>query len=374
MQLPGKIIKNKIFLYILVVHVAILGVVALLALPFGGIGPASCLWDCSAAYTRLVQQGYDRGPTLAPYWLGQANWAFFPAFPLILQATIKLTGLSIQNAGILINAILMPFLVYICYIYQNKKWGPVDFKFYALFFLTFPPTLWFRIQYTECLFGFLLMGMALSILNNRFYTAALCAFLLCLSRPTGIFCVCVFAIFYFFDAWKRSGGKTPRIQIRSLAASATNTCMLVTAGGTGISLFMIYLYHLTGDSLAFSHIQIGWGRKFHFPGYWVIYHLQHKNHINWVISSILDLIVIYKGFQKKMYVEATVLFVTFMVAFSSSLMSIHRIIMANPLFFIIVYECLMDMRPRYRNVFIGLFSIILVGVTVTWFLETKLLY
>ncbi|WP_193733177.1 hypothetical protein [Komagataeibacter sp. FXV3] len=367
--------KNKIFPYILLVHVVVLGIIALLDLPYGGIGTASCQWDCANAYGRIIQQGYDRAPTLAPYWLGQANWAFFPAFPLAMKGIIYLTGLSMPNAGIVLNALLLPFLAYLCYLYQNKKYGPVDFRIYILFFLTFPPTLWLRIQYTECMFGLFLMGMAWSLLNNRLYMASLWAFLLCLSRPTGIFCVIVFSAFYFFNEWRQADkARLPDRQLDKLVPSIVNTLLLLTAGGAGLSLFMIYLYYLTGDSLAFSHIQIGWNRRFHIPGYWMLYQIQNRSHINSVISAILDMFVIYKGFQKKLYVEATTLFVIFMFAFSSSLMSIHRIIMANPFFFMIVYACLMDMNKMARNISIGLFFVILMGITVFWSYGTNILY
>ncbi|MBV1822608.1 MULTISPECIES: hypothetical protein [Komagataeibacter] len=367
--------KKKIWLYILLVHVAVLGIVVLLDLPYGGIGAASCQWDCADAYRRIIQQGYDRTPTLAAYWLGQANWAFFPAFPMVMKGVMYLTGLSMPNAGIVINAILLPILVYLCYVYQSKKYGPIDFRIYALFFLTFPPTLWLRIQYTECMYGLLLVGTSWFLLKNRIYIASLCAFLLCLSRPTGILCVMVLAPFYFFNECRQ----TNRIgliegRFERWVPPVTNTMMLLTAGGAGLSLFMIYLYYLTGDSLAFSHIQIGWDRKFHIPGYWMLYQIQKKSHINWVISAVLDMLVIYMGFRKKLYVEATTLLVTFMFAFSSSLMSIHRIIMANPFFFMIVYACVIDMSKTARNVFIWLFFIILMGITVFWSYGTKILY
>ena len=363
------------FLYLLIIHVTIMGCVTLLALPYGGIGEASCHWDCSDAYLRIVRNGYDHAPSLSAQWVGEANWAFFPAFPLTLRAMMWMTGLSGSNAGIVLNGLLLPVLAYLCYLYQNKKWGPVDYRIYFLFFLTFPPTLWFRIQYTECMFGILLVGMAWSVLNNRFYLASLCATLLCLTRPTGIFCVLIFAAFYLFNAWQNIDNHHKRVHsLGALVAPAIDSTFLVVSGGAGMSVFMIYLYYLTGDSLAFSHIQIGWSRHFHFPGYWLLENIKYKHHINLVIASILDMVVIYKGFQKRFYVEATVLLVTFMLAFSSSLMSIHRIIMANPFFFMIVYSCLMDMRPIVRKAFIGFFGIILLLITILWFHNTNLLY
>ncbi|BAK84323.1 hypothetical protein GLX_19110 [Komagataeibacter medellinensis NBRC 3288] len=366
--------KTKIWAFLLFVHAAVLGCIVWLARSYGGIAAASCHWDCSDAYMRIVDQGYDRTSSLAAQWLGEANWAFFPAFPLTLRTIRDLTGLPAPDVGIILNAVLLPMLAWLCYQYQNRKWGPVDYRLYFLFFFTFPATLWFRVQYTECMFGLFLMGMAWAVLNSRFYVASLSALLLCLTRPTGILCVLVFAAFHIFMSWRRNVGYRGRERLQALAASVMDSSLLVLAGGTGISLFMIYLYRLTGDSLAFSHVQIAWHRVFHFPGYWVWFNLEHKTHVNLVVAAILDMIVIYKGFQKKLYLETTVLLVTFMVAFSSSLLSIHRIIMANPFFFMIVYACLMDMRPAVRNAFIAFFSVTLLVITVLWFHDTNLLY
>lgn len=366
--------KTRLWAYILLLHAAVLGCMAWIARPWGGIGPAACRWDCFDAYMRIVNKGYDRAPSLAAHWLGEATWAFFPAFPLTVRAIRDMTGLSGANAGIALNAVLLPVLAYLCYLYQNRKWGPVDYRLYFLFFFTFPATLWFRIQYSECMFGVFLMGMAWAILNSRLYVASLCGLLLCLTRPTGILCVMIFAAFHLFTCWKQTAGNRGMARVQALAAPAVESTVLVMAGGAGISLFMIYLYRLTGDSLAFSHIQAAWHRVFHFPGYWVWYNLKHRTHVNLVLMVPLDLIVIYKGFQKKFYPETTVLLVTFMVGFSSSLLSIHRIIMGNPFFFMIVYACLMDMRPAVRNAFIAFFFAVLLGITVLWFHDSNLLY
>ena len=366
--------KTRLWAYILFLHATVMGCMAWLSRPWGGIGPASCRWDCSDAYMRIVSQGYDRAPSLAPYWLGEANWAFFPAFPSAVRTLRDLTGMSGPNVGIVLNAVLLPVVAYLCYLYQNRKWGPVDYRLYFLFFFTFPATLWFRIQYSECLFGLFLMGMAWASLNRRFYAASLCGLLLCLTRPTGILCVLTFAIFHLFKSWKQAADCPDRRRVQALAAPLVESGLLVMAGGTGVSVFMIYLYGLTGDSLAFSHIQVAWHRVFHFPGYWVWFNLTHRTHVNLVLMVPLDLLVIYKGFQKKFYLEATVLLITFMVAFSSSLLSIHRIIMGNPFFFMIVYACLMDMRPVWRNVCIALFAATLLGATLLWFHNSNLLY
>ena len=366
--------KTRIWAYLLLVHVVVLACVAVLALPSGGVVAASCQWDCFDAYMRIARQGYEHAPSLAARWLGEANWAFFPAFPLSIRGMAHLTGVSVEAAGMILNAMLLPVVACLCYLYQNRKWGPVDYRFYFLFFFTFPATLWFRIQYSECMFGLFLMGMAWSVLNNRFFVASLCALLLCLTRPTGILCVLTFAVFYLFNAWRQTSGHRGGQRLALLAAPVTNAALLVTAGGTGISLFMIYLYYFMGDSLAFSHVQIAWHRVFHFPGYWAWYNITHKTHLNLVIAALVDVLVIYEGFRKKLYLEATVLLVTFLVASSSGLVSIHRIVMANPFFFMIVYAWLMDRRPATRRAVVAFFCVTLLVFTVIWFHHTHLLY
>ena len=48
-----------------------------------------CSWDCGW-YQNIAEHGYHAQPTEHP--LGEANWAFFPLFPLLARAAGWATG------------------------------------------------------------------------------------------------------------------------------------------------------------------------------------------------------------------------------------------------------------------------------------------
>ena len=54
------------------------------------VGPSLCQWDCGW-YLGIVQHGYDAAPHLVDGWW-QANWAFFPLYPLLVRGLDALTG------------------------------------------------------------------------------------------------------------------------------------------------------------------------------------------------------------------------------------------------------------------------------------------
>jgi hypothetical protein len=76
---------------------------AWLAVPFGGLTRAICVYDCGW-YVRLAAEGYGSNGDWAP--LGPVpNWAFFPLFPMLLRLFLPF-GMGAIWAGLLVAGLL----------------------------------------------------------------------------------------------------------------------------------------------------------------------------------------------------------------------------------------------------------------------------
>ena len=62
----------------------------------------SCIWDC-AWYASIVTGGYD----VEPHYDGGANWAFFPAFPLVASGLKLLLHVSLQSALVITSKVFL---------------------------------------------------------------------------------------------------------------------------------------------------------------------------------------------------------------------------------------------------------------------------
>ena len=99
---------NPVYFYIslILIYTLSLGVQEIISLRWGGIVAASCRWDCFW-YQDIARNGYSSIPRLYDdFRPAQANWAFFPLYPLLTYLMTKSFDISIGLSGFLINIIL----------------------------------------------------------------------------------------------------------------------------------------------------------------------------------------------------------------------------------------------------------------------------
>ncbi|MFS3135159.1 hypothetical protein ACLRDC_07195 [Gluconacetobacter sacchari] len=311
--------------WILPLHVTLLLLLAAGAQPLGGIDRAMCQWDCGW-YEQIARNGYDMPPRWTSDDYGQASWAFFPLYPLLLRAMIDLTGLGAHAAGLAIGAILFPVLVLLAATYMRDRVGDdgANGPFRTVMFLILPTGFWFRLPYTECLYGVLLLGMLMVLARGRTLAAMLLAALLCLTRPTGLVCVIVAALFHAFAPGMRAPGAGRPTRL-------VEGGVVILAGGTGLASFIFFLDHLLGDGLAFAHVQAAWGHQPHLPSFWIGYGFTHRRTLHLAIAALLEIGLIGWGLRIGWRMESCTLLATFLLAGSAGIMSIHRIVLGNPL-------------------------------------------
>lgn len=203
-------------------------------------------------YHSIAENGYEKTPfnTDTPH-----NWAFFPLFPVVWGLTAKLTG-ELPLTGMILSHIF--FLLGLVFMYK----AAVAFDFSkavadrALFYLAiFPTSYFFSLPVTESLFLFLTSCSLYNAKRGRWWVAGLLGALASATRVTGIFILPALMVLY----WQTFGGDWRRQESWRRAVWRKEVLSLGLVP-LGIGGFMIYLYKITGNPLAFKDILSTWGR------------------------------------------------------------------------------------------------------------------
>jgi hypothetical protein len=216
-----------------------------------------CRWDCSW-YVHLAEVGYDGFPT--PKLINGGNWAFFPAYPLIVGALIKLTTLPTMVVATATSIAFSIGATRIAWPLLGKNL--YAYTLFAVFLLAGPFSVYFTTFYTEVLFLFLTVCVFAALKERRFLLAGLFAAALSATRIVGVFIV--FAI--LIEAWldHRERGGTWRDFVPAIFRRPELLLSFALAP-LGLFAYMAFLHFKMGDALAFQHVQRAWGRPFGLP-------------------------------------------------------------------------------------------------------------
>jgi hypothetical protein len=276
---------------------------------------ALCTWDC-AWYAVLVENGYDHAPH---DWQGRhprhdaVNWVFFPAFPLSARLLHYLTGYS-GAASLLVAGKLFFLLSIFAFVKFAADYRPQLSPVLAAAVVAFNPySIYGNTGYTEPLF-LLLSCVFFIALRRNVVAAGITGCLLACTRLVGVFSMVACAI-AMVGMWR-----TDRTQREKILFSL----MLMPFG---LGLFMLFLHHLTGDALAFSHGQRSWLRE---PGN-PFGHLLHGLHMYpvdkyWALMCAAALLVpVYFAVKKAFALAAFALLCT-LLPMSTGLWAMPRYI------------------------------------------------
>jgi hypothetical protein len=186
------------------------------------------------------------------HYKNYCNYGFFPFYPTLIKLIGAVignhyyAGLIISNVSLLGAAILLYKLVELDYD-QEVAFNSVKYLF------IWPTSFMLSGVLSEALYLMLVIGCFYNARKGKWLNAGIIGFFLSLTRVPGV-CV-VLPLLYDYVKEKNFTLKNIRIDILALALLPL-----------GLFIFCIYNYYLTGDFMAFSHIQqTAWGHHFENP-------------------------------------------------------------------------------------------------------------
>ena len=324
-----------------------IGLLALLTPHHQSVVKATCQWDCFW-YTSIVKNGYSTLPLLYdPNRLAQADWAFFPLYPVLSYSIQSIFHFSTLLSELAVNLVLWPVLIYLCYIELSERKIHVDRMVFALFCVIYPFNIWYTAQLSEATFGVLLMGLLVLLRKNILPWAGLICFFLSLSRPTGFLATLIIALWWFL---KNANIQSPALSWKQIWNPLQESTFLIACAGAGLSMYVLYLYHLVGDGFAFSHVEVGWQKHFQFFGKVVVKSLMHKHERIFGIFFLIACFFLYKMFKNKWYVNFSVVSFIMFIAASTGIQSIERYAFSNPLLIEFIAIFTIKQPSKVRNI------------------------
>lgn len=221
-------------------------------------------WD-AGWYSSIVTEGYDVRPKPSGALEGQANWAFFPLYPLFVRGVVGLTGFEVALAGTVTSVACLTVACGFAHRYlvltrsrtvallgvALLALGPYSFYNYTL--------------YTEALFIALTAIGFWALATDRYLTAAFAGGLLSATRAVGVLFGLAMLVHLTrhtdaFDELREAWPKGSLGQA-SLATVSDRRVLALGLVPTGILAYMGYLWLHIRQPLAFMTVQSAWGRS-----------------------------------------------------------------------------------------------------------------
>jgi hypothetical protein len=311
---------------------------AWLATPYGGLLQAMCKFDCGW-YERIALFGYGADADWGEFG-SIPHWAFFPLYPLAVSTAHELLGLSARLTGMLLSSLFLAGLVVIGAKYLRVTRRVFRPMLWLIVALLFPYSFFFSAVYTEALFAMLSAGSLLALHRHRPLLAGVLAGLASATRPTGVLLTPIIVAERLRALWR---GRYRQDR----AALLAETLLPIAAAPLGLFLYMLDQYSSIGDAMAFSHVQVLWGRSWGNPlgRLWTgvaswDFSLLLEVHSNAYAASFALVGLAGAGWLalRRRGAEAWFLAGCILLPASSGLDSLPRFVAANPVFLYVVYD------------------------------------
>ncbi len=198
-------------------------------------------------FKNIVEHGYMRETVTGdPLRNGQANWAFFPLFPLLTKA-VTLLGFTTALAAIIVNQLFLLLALIVSYRIGLSLFQRQIALFLPLAIAVSPGNIWFMAAYSDMSYLFISLVAFYCLHRQSYWWFVWWGFLLALTRFTGFLLIVPLIISYWRNGNLFSAKKIWWLLLQSVLILC------------GLGVFMLVLYLRMGDALAFYHIQSAWG-------------------------------------------------------------------------------------------------------------------
>ncbi len=217
------------------------------------VSAALCKWDCDW-YLSIAKSGYDAAPhQIGDLW--QANWAFFPLYPLLVRSFgVIVDSSALETIGVALSTACFILFAVLSVRYRSLTRQSVSRWSWFILLTVWPYGFYFHSGYPEALYAALSTGAMLALADSKPFVAGWSTALLSATRPTGILLAAGLGL---HQAMTASRPLKLRAILRILLPAGI--------GALGLVAFMGFLYARFGDPVAFATIQSGWRHHFANP-------------------------------------------------------------------------------------------------------------
>jgi hypothetical protein len=208
-------------------------------------------WD-SGWYLDILANGYRDTQILDGPMLGQANYAFFPAYPLLAQLLAQVMPpvwacLVVSNVCLVAAGVLL-------YVHAASRFDERTARMAVVSLFFFPGSFVFSAVMTEALFVLVTLGAFHFALRGAHGRSAAFGFVACATRATGVFLVLGVLL-----AWLRERAA------RRWVDTDWSEPLKLSLAPLGLVAYMAFLHWRVGDAFAFQGVQTFWYRHFENP-------------------------------------------------------------------------------------------------------------
>jgi len=207
------------------------------------------VWD-TGWYLDIATNGYSL-PGTNPDAGNQANYAFFPLYPLLIKILGVIIGDNYTAGIILSNIFLIVACIFLYKLVCLKSDQDTALRSVKYLFL-FPTAFIFSGVFTESLFLVLTLICFYYAKREQWLFVGIAGLFLSLTRVNGIFVILPLSYEYL---------KIKRFRLNNIRINSLYLLLIPF----GLFIFASYNYYLTGDFLAFVHIQSAWHRHLNSP-------------------------------------------------------------------------------------------------------------
>lgn len=323
-------------------------------------------WD-TGWYVNLALNGYQRAPGAD----GQANWAFFPAFPALASGIANLTGLSPFEAMLAVSNLAFFAALILIHRLTRDHFDRRTADLAVVLLCVAPGSYIFSAAYTEALFLACVAGSLILMRDRRWLAAGIVAAMAALTRNLGVGLLLPYAWIALERLRAGARGKEPlgapelaRIGLGGLAPLAA------------VTGFMLYLQARTGDALAFLHIQTAWRRSLSAPFAALLDSLPHPSSVNdadlpslataWAALGLLVVL----GVMRRWFLLSLALFLT-LVPLATGVTSFSRYALVILPLWMALARVLAD-RPRAAMACVAALAMLNGFMMVAWTLALRI--
>lgn len=241
----------------------------------------------SGWYLSIAVHGYHAELSSAAATLGQADYAFFPLYPLLIRVLALITE-DHYLAGIALSNICLFFACISLYKIVRLECDHETALASIRYLLLFPVSFILSGVFTESLFLLLAIICFYFAKRGRWLLVGIAGCLLALTRSVGVLVFLPMLYEYAREKDFKLRGVRPDIGFLLLIPF-------------GLLLFAAHNYFLTGDYLAFIHIQeTGWGHRLSNPLLFLINNLRGNNVLlRFEASFTVALLVLLNTFYRR---------------------------------------------------------------------------